>query len=103
LIAGVFARPAGQRINPANPKHLLKRVFARSPLEHLFDEPKVGFDDNFPYPDWIAGNWAHFSDVIASGPLVKQGILRDGILRQLPRLDWRSQWRLFALSAWLTR
>ncbi len=103
LIAGAFARPPGKRINAANPKHLLKRVFAGSSLEHLFDEPKVGFDDNFPYPDWIAGNWAYFSDVIASSQLVKQGVLRDGIMRQLPRLDWRSQWRLFALSAWLTR
>jgi hypothetical protein len=63
LIVGVFTHPVGQRINPAHPKHLLKRMFARSLLEYLFDEPKVGFDDNFPYSDWIAGNWAQFSDV----------------------------------------
>jgi asparagine synthase (glutamine-hydrolysing) len=103
LIAGAFARPVGQRINPANPKRVLKRVFEGTLLEHSFGARKVGFDDNFPYPDWIAGNWAHFSDVIAEGPLVKLGVLRDGVLHRLSKLDWPSQWRLFTLSAWLTR
>lgn len=63
----------------------------------------LGFDDNFLYADWITGTWAQFSDVIAQGPLVKQGMLRDGVLHRLSRLDWRSQWRLFTLSAWSTR
>ena len=103
LIAGAFALPVDQRINPANPKHLLKRMFEGTPLEHSFGASKVGFDDNFPYPAWIAENWAHFFAVIAEGPLVKLGVLRDGVLHRLPELDWLSQWRLFTLSAWLTR
>ncbi|ROO86725.1 asparagine synthase (glutamine-hydrolysing) [Actinocorallia herbida] len=103
LIAGAFARPVGRRVDAANPKGLLKRRFEGTPLAPAFGARKVGFDDHFPYPAWISGNLPHFSEMIAEGPLVKMGLLRDGVVPRLSELDWRSQWRLFALSAWLTR
>lgn len=103
LIAGVFALPVHRRIVPTTPKHLLQQVFAGTPLEKAFLAGKVGFDDYFPYPDWIADNWKRFSASIAKGPLVDMGLLRGTVLHRLHELDWRLLWRLFTLSTWLIR
>ncbi len=103
LIAGAFAQPLARRIDPDRPKRLLREMFAGTPLDGSFEDRKVGFDDNFPYPAWIEANLTEFSAHIAEGHLATMGILRPGVLPRLADLDWRSLWRLFALSAWLGR
>jgi asparagine synthase (glutamine-hydrolysing) len=103
LIAGVFALPLDRRIVPGTSKHLLRQVFAGTPLARSFDVGKVGFDDHFPYPAWISANWADFSAAIVDGPLGERGVLSTAVLGRLAELDWRLKWRLFTLSTWLMR
>ncbi|MCS0636942.1 asparagine synthase-related protein [Streptomyces sp. LP05-1] len=103
LVAGVFSLPVDRRLGQGAPKHLLRRVFRNTALAGAFTEHKVGFDDHFSYSDWMTDNWPGFSGAIVDGPLKGTGILRDGALDGLERLDWRTLWRLFALSTWLNR
>ncbi|MGY5309161.1 asparagine synthetase B family protein [Nocardia gipuzkoensis] len=103
LIASVFALPVHQRIAPPISKHLLHRVFAGTPLEQAFTVGKVGFDDHFPYPKWIADNSEYFCLSVTEGALASMGVMRHDALRHFTELDWRLQWRLFALSMWLAR
>ncbi len=101
LIAGAYALPVGRRVVPGAPKHLLHKVFEGSPLAGVFAGTKVGFDDAFSYSDWIIANWPAFSALITESPLATMGVLRGSVMDRLADLDWRLQWRLFALAAWL--
>ncbi|GAA2640340.1 asparagine synthetase B family protein [Streptomyces axinellae] len=103
LVAGIYSLPVADRLGQGTPKPLLRRAFQGTPLAGAFTERKVGFDDHFSYSDWMVENWPRFSSAIVDGPLKGTGILRDGALDRLQERDWRTLWRLFSLSTWLTR
>lgn len=103
LVSGVYNLPVEERIGPTVSKHFLWADYVGTPLAEVFAARKVGFDDGFPYGEWMLANWDRFSATILDGPLRELGIVSDRALADLRNLEWHLQWRLFALTLWLTR
>lgn len=103
LIAGAWSLPVSTRLtNPA--KSLLRPVFAGTPIASVFDDIKVGFDDHFDYPGWLAKNLQDIQEIVESSELRKSGLLTpDALSVATSRGDWRLLWRMFALAVWMDR
>jgi len=107
VIETAFCLDGRQKLQRNNGKAILRKMFRDELPQHIFNEPKRGFE--MPLKSWLAGPFAHYLDVVTAPDFLNAVGLRQEVVRSwVDALHSRNAttaanhlWSLIGLKAWM--